>query len=711
MNDIEARSAQLVRKVGKKDVTHVQTLNLELSPSTAERIGRAFGVISVETKERKGAALAAHIEDAFSRACDDAVRALPPEAQHDQVFEAAIGGVNKALVRLFGEYGLDLEPEIVTSAIVACRDADMVVAVWGRPSALLFHPANSGVRILDLVGDGAEKEPQPFRSASTLRCYGSVIAGRIGPRDRLLVATHDLRRYADDALVAEAVLARDPVAASEALDKILPLAEGVTVASLVLDASPFRYLENQPFATTTPQPLMRAEESRTKPAIAALFGPQAIPETPIRAVETAPFPAAPNPSTPARSPLLAFAPLIAFTKTVFRAVRAAFHKETRQALLADIDGAVAKSVTRYNNLAPLSKAMLLGALLLAMLAQGSVAVSAVGRAREDRVAAYERRLEDIGRTIDSAEASMIYRDEVRAKELLDEAVAAIALLPLKTEEEQAKKIALEAKIVEARATMRKEVPLTDPQTIATIAGDAGQASALVFDGTSLWTATTSGSVLRVSPNGDATDAAGKAALSSLLVANANGGALAIGPDGVIMQFGKTAKSAKVDIGDESLTEAAIYSGRLYVLDAAHNRIMRHIAAADGYGAGQHYLKDGTDLSGAVSMAIDNSVWTLKPNGTIVRVMQGKQEPFTASQADPAVTNARKVRTPSEIDDLFILDSAPSRILRFDKKTGSLIAQYVSPKLDGATDFAVEKGGKNAFVTVGSTVLKFDLQTK
>ncbi|HSD12532.1 MAG TPA: hypothetical protein VLC10_03160, partial [Patescibacteria group bacterium] len=113
------------------------------------------------------------------------------------------------------------------------------------------------------------------------------------------------------------------------------------------------------------------------------------------------------------------------------------------------------------------------------------------------------------------------------------------------------------------------------------------------------------------------------------------------------------------------------------------------------------------LSQAVSMAIDGSVYVLRKDGSISRIVKGLQEQFAVSPADPPVTAPLRLRT-EEASDLFVLDSSPARILRYNKKTGVLMAQYVSDSLKGATDFAIDAKGTTALVSVNNQILRFAL---
>ena len=157
-----------------------------------------------------------------------------------------------------------------------------------------------------------------------------------------------------------------------------------------------------------------------------------------------------------------------------------------------------------------------------------------------------------------------------------------------------------------------------------------------------------------------------------------------------------------------MNDADIYNARLYVLDAAHNRILRHMMNDTGFGKAQFYLKDGTDVSQAVSLAIDGAVYILKRDGTITRVIKGNQEDFSVAKVEPPITAPKKIRTIMGSDSLYVLDSVPARILRFSKKTGALTGQFFSEKLSNASDFLVDEKTHTAFVSLQNQILKFTL---
>ncbi|MEY4723558.1 MAG: hypothetical protein RLZZ324_1071, partial [Candidatus Parcubacteria bacterium] len=122
-------------------------------------------------------------------------------------------------------------------------------------------------------------------------------------------------------------------------------------------------------------------------------------------------------------------------------------------------------------------------------------------------------------------------------------------------------------------------------------------------------------------------------------------------------------------------------------------------------APKFYLKDGTDVSRAVSIAIDGEIWVLSSDGVVSRLLKGTRVSYAVAAVDPAMTDARRIR----IDGgkyVHVLESG--RIVRFDRKTGALVAQYSSDDLKGATDFVLSPDARTALVSVGNKVVRFGL---
>ncbi len=761
--------SHLVRWDAKKGATFVHALRLDLDKETTERVGRAYGVIVADAKGRQGEALAAHLEDAFSRGAIEAVRKLSGDAPQDQLFEAAISRTNHALNRLFGEYGLDLEPERISAAIVAIKDHDMVATTWGSPSMLLFHPLpNDTARTFDLVDDGSTEQP-PFKTINARRCFGSIIAGRLGKRDRLLIASQDLRMFLGDDALASAIIGHEPAEATARLNRLLsPRDEMLSMALLVLDVAEIRYVENEPSLALSANRNAASHTGKTSASIAQLLKTQSetgetmtpslmsgigkkvtgmlrrnehrlaasqkngsvqqadssrVPEKPASAAH----PVASPDRTLMRTVLMMTGKLLkvislgllATLRSTGSFLLAMHNKEKRDmrinALRQKADVFMNEMVNRYNALHRPSKAMLFAALVLIFVAKGGLFMSAWNKAKDDQAAAYEQQISSIQQKIDSADASAIYHDESRATSLLADATSAVAALPHSSRSEKDVRDTLTKKIAAAHDGLRREIKVGQPDILASITSTSGAAalSKMTSNADTLWIASATGEIYHLATSGGtakkAGDVPGGASPAVFISQGKDVYAATTAGAGALITLAGKKNDIPVDFQTSQTlpVDAGLYNARLYVLDASHNRITRHMDETKDFGKPQFYLKDGTDLSGSVSMAIDGTVWVLKKDGTVIHIVKGLQSPFAVAVADPPVTAASRIRTTAN-SDLFVLDANPARILRYDKQTGTLVAQYVNDALAGATDFTIDDKGTTAYVTKGNQVLRFAL---
>lgn len=381
-------------------------------------------------------------------------------------------------------------------------------------------------------------------------------------------------------------------------------------------------------------------------------------------------------------------------------------------------GFISDIIHEFNDLAPKRRILLMLSLALILFLNQSVAYANWRRAGTEAAAAYERKIVTIEQKIDSAEASIIYRDEDRAHTLLEEASALVADLSARGRKNKEENGRLTALISDKYDALRHAVRLGAPEIISAISttgGDPALDSLVVRKGTA-WSVSRNGQVFRISLQDGLTEQAGTLpdnSVPAIFVGAANG-LVAGGSDGALRRFSYTTGAGTdmaVDFGgnEVAVDDAEVYGPRLYILDSSHNRILKHGSTTSGFTAPQFYLNDGTDISGAVSMAIDGSVYVLMRDGSVVQMLRGARQEFSVQKSDPPVSVPSKIRTSQESDYIYVLDnSEPGRIIQFNKKTGALITQYHSGELDRATDFHVDETAGSIYVSSGNTILKFTI---
>ncbi|MFA6161007.1 MAG: hypothetical protein WC766_02385 [Patescibacteria group bacterium] len=154
---------------------------------------------------------------------------------------------------------------------------------------------------------------------------------------------------------------------------------------------------------------------------------------------------------------------------------------------------------------------------------------------------------------------------------------------------------------------------------------------------------------------------------------------------------------------ENITDMVIYNNRAYVLDGTKGQIYRLTKTTSGFGSSAAYTQTDVPLAGAVSLAIDSNVFVAKADGTILKLLSGKQEPFSLATIDPVLKSLSSVWT--DIDDPRIIatDPANKRLLIFDKN-GLLTAQITSPEFTSLRDVSSKLGQKQTLVVSGNRLL-------
>jgi len=106
--------------------------------------------------------------------------------------------------------------------------------------------------------------------------------------------------------------------------------------------------------------------------------------------------------------------------------------------------------------------------------------------------------------------------------------------------------------------------------------------------------------------------------------------------------------------------------------------------------------------------VDGSVWVLFSDGTIVKYTQGKKDAFQVIGLDQPFGEAVKIFTSPEVEHLYILDRANTRVVVVDK-SGEYAAQYQWSGIAGVKDLVVSETLKKIFFLTGEKVFSLDLK--
>jgi hypothetical protein len=171
-----------------------------------------------------------------------------------------------------------------------------------------------------------------------------------------------------------------------------------------------------------------------------------------------------------------------------------------------------------------------------------------------------------------------------------------------------------------------------------------------------------------------------------------------------LKSGKFGLALGVDRNWGEIVGEAGFQSYLYLLDKSKNMIWRYLVSDGHLKAQVAWLKSGSDLSLANSLAVDGSVW-VGERDSVSKFVQGMPNTFSVS-VNPAPNQVRGIYSTTDTRNVYLVDS--DRLL-VASKSGQLIGQYKSDKLNGITGLVVDEIVGKAYILAGSMVYEFDLK--
>ncbi|MBU0624792.1 hypothetical protein KKF05_00435 [Patescibacteria group bacterium] len=737
--------------------SYVRTLSLKVPSEAIGRLGDVQGLIGTTADIKTGNILSANIEEAFTEGLDQALKQLPVSATFVLTFETAVARVNTMLRRLLGERGLPIGNAEIHGTIIAQKGAEVAAAVWGKPSLILFRrSAEGGSKLIDVLGAETKTILTPKPGVG----FTNLISGKISGKDRMLVANRNLLDLLDKKCLQEILSAsRTDTVTMLLRDSLIARHENLDLAMLLLDGR----LQNNTQSirseiTTEKEQLKKSSRERQVEAAITIDESPAGPEEQIY-----------NPLLP--QPRLKNELQVAQHTSTTQKILVGAKKELKQAFTISIrtaslignkilttaklisdktldlitveekaaepgvsqaeapqqswkmkiraywkaiaqSNSIEKIIVGWNGLTDRSRKLFLAAMVLLFVLNASLNGLSWKHGREEALASYEKTVSSIRQQLDSAEASMIYRDEGRARRLLEEAAATVATLPAGNDERTDLKIQLTQEVENRFDSLRRATGLDAPEVLSTVVTPSGMVELQTLATTDgiIWATATNGTVFKISEDGsaEALYAPENGSTPEMFLALSNGILTGTKDNLTFISTAGKISPQTISAGDFELnvSAATTFGSRLYLLDSSRNRILKFAAVPGGYASPQVYIKDGTDLSTAVSLAIDGRVYVLLTDGRINKLLSGKSEDFTVGQIDPPLVSPILLRTPNEKSDLYVLDAGQPRIVRYSKNNGQVVAQYESEDLRGVTDFEINQTAHTILATKGNRLLRF-----
>jgi len=170
-----------------------------------------------------------------------------------------------------------------------------------------------------------------------------------------------------------------------------------------------------------------------------------------------------------------------------------------------------------------------------------------------------------------------------------------------------------------------------------------------------------------------------------------------------------------DVEWKEIAGMASFGQNLYLLDRGGSNLWRYAANGDEFGAKKGwFVGDRPDLSKAVCLAIDGSVWILEEDN-ILKFNLGKQESFVLSKmpASPqggpeSFGNPVKIYTSTETQNLYVLDKSRGKIFVI-AKNGEFKIAYSGEEIKQAEDLVAIESLKKIFLLSRSKIYEVGLR--
>lgn len=688
---------------GSGTLQNARTFLLTAPASSAGTPALLFGIFAADAPRKV-------VEKLCDRVAEEARPAFFSEGD-EAGFEKALTNINRVIVGFLYDHGLSMHGIRLRGALGGLSDGQLFVASRGNLKGLLLVPQCGALVPYTLFEEAAARENDP-------KFFSSLQAGRLPPGSRLLATTGELFQALDEAFVRDVFVRSDADGAVRALKNALR-ASRLPVAALTLTVP-------GPELADAPQARRAAAGGREQGA-ADVAPPQ-------RRAPKIPPPAPTDFGELAARGLRAAVEfgvrgLLALLRLLGRALLAAgrlpfaaaralaalCRAESRAKLIADCraapDRCLAAGIGRLNAIPAASRIHLYLLLACAAVFLHGILFSFRHQLAVNEAKAYEAKLAEFHGLQADFEASLIYDEDRRSRDLLARMRAILDALPAETKAQRRAKDDAAASLEKAAAALRRLVLPASVTAVADLTGRTGFEDGIIarFGGKLYVFSRTSPAVLAVAAGDVLEKKLDGAASGAAAVAAARTGFLIVGADGKVRYWNPAGTETHEYPGVllDPPSPVLFYEGRLYYA-TTEGFIVRRQVAASTLGAPAQALQSPI-APAPMGLAADGALYLLTGDGTVRKFMKGAEDGAFAPPAMDPPLSAASLWTAVGSDRLAFIASGGDRIVLLDKATGRLLAQLSSPELAGLVSMTVADDGRSAAVLAGGKVLDVTLE--
>ena len=359
--------------------------------------------------------------------------------------------------------------------------------------------------------------------------------------------------------------------------------------------------------------------------------------------------------------------------------------------------------------------ILIAAIALIVILGINLTVTDYRNKQDAKIKNFNVSLSNIEKNQNKIEADLLYGNEAEALQLLNEnkiALAQFSAKDIKNRQQIQDLIKKQQDQLEKTSHVVRVGSTKKTADFSTLNGAANPENLITLKDTVYAGDFTNKAIYKIDLKGNTVTAvynlpdAGEMKFPSL---SSDGGLYYLGSSGII-NFDKTEASTKLDLplpnGLDSVGGVKTYIGKLYLLDKKDGQIYRYSSTATGFTKeNQGWINGKNDLSGAVDIAIDGSVYILFKDGHLEKYLKGQKTDFSLPGIEEPLSDANRLLITKNY--IYILESSKKRIAIFTFD-GKFVEQDIFETVASIKDFTVDESLKKIYLLDGASVSEADI---
>ncbi len=630
----------------------------------------------------------------------------------EEIMENILLEVNKILTRLLSPFPFNPQAPRYHLAIALFRNPEIYLSTIGAASAFIV----SGARFTNIVKTSIQTDDNYYAlSLNKKPIFQQLISGYLKTGESLLLSNPGILDYFSVEKLRQIISTAAPGPATKTIEKLISQMDRQPPVSLII-----LNLSTPQYITTTKDSinqLIAAEKQTTnilKPNFFLYIKSRVNKFLPsLKNIQHKPdyenqMPILRTILTQRTRPSL----IVKSIKKIIKLITNVHIPWRRSELKSGITSLLKKIIKQYRSASQLYRVLATIVLILVFIFSYSIVLSGKTSLRGFDSKSYNTIIANITEKRGVIEASLIYHDDAKAAKLLAEARDLLAQLPQKTKEQKQEYQQLADSLNQLALKTLRQIVVSEPKIFSNLSLiETGRWRGLLLTD-KLLAYSESGRLVNVT----------KGTESKILFTLTNAGpinsASLINQTFVLFKsnsninylvnlINKTTEPISRQLPD--IKDLSPYDGQnLYLLSTNPQLIYRTSLVNNNLTSATRWLNTNQgELTNAVSLTVDGSIYVLFSDGVIKKYIRGAKKDFILPAINPSITNANKIRTSSDKDYLYILETAAKRIIVINKQ-GTLVAQLIFPTMTGPTDIAISEKDQMIFILDGDKVYSYSI---